>query len=548
MKNKHILLSFLALSAIALDSTAAPQLSPVPSPAEPVNLSNITSGDSNGWSGIGRIRGENKSLCTATLIDTRSLGSPTHNDSAYVITSNRCLTTDLEGIYNYIGGTRHNIPSDGYVYFNNFEDAPSRIKKYTFKHIAWQSDESLNLAIIELTAPLSTLLSDGIHPLKLADYSPPTGTEILMFGVPEFSSLHSVSCQQQALVNIATYPWVSTNVLANQCATLTPGALGGPVLNKKTNELISVLIASTHATTPDKKCLTGSPCELENNLTLWKPDTHYTRPVSFLNQCFVQGKLDAVRPECGLYKLTSIVLNDGQLPPAKILEKLNTENRWQPETFKLNLTSDAPYLRYKYTHDATECRSGHEYSPIIEGNLATIDFTLDNTTGMHALCILGVESHEDSLTNAQYDGAKVIAIERIKANPAQTPQMTVIPHKAAGGFYAVNWDYSSPLLNRYEVKYGPAESTDCATPEGYNEIPGFEKRVRDDAPWEQLYEHKDHPDNPDWILIKKSRQQLSSEHFSRRFFPEHHAITLCTVLFNQENQRSEPRVDILRPR
>lgn len=536
MKNPLLLFLLLALNATSFNVQAN-----TPAPLEQVIF------PMNAWTGIGRLRSDDKSFCTASLLDTRGHETPTASAPAYVITSQRCLDTTVYGTYTYPGGIQHNTPLTGHVYFNNFDSTPSLIKKYAVKTIAWQSDESMSLAIIELEAPLSALLDDGIQPLKIARDTPPKNTEIRMLGVPDFSSLYSSTCTQQAAVDIAAYPWVSNDMLSNQCASFTQGGHGAPVLNKATHELISLSITNTHGFSPDEKCLEVSPCELMGGKSLWSPDTHYTRPVAFLNQCFARGVLAVSRPECALHKLNSVVIDEAQLPPARIMQKLNADEKSTPDTFKINLTTDTPYFRYKYTHSAAECRNGQQYSQITDATQTSVDFTLDDKIGMHLLCILGVDSHEDRPTTAQYRAAKIIAIERIAASPAQAPHMLLEAYSYNDQYHSVYWYYDSPFLDHYEIKYGPIESTDCANPEGYAEIPGFEERLRNDGPWEKLYEHKDHPTHPELILIKRPRHELNEDNYGEWIKPGDQILKLCTVLFNQENQRSEPRVDILRP-
>lgn len=548
MKYTLLFFALIVLNATSFSSIANTQTPIVlPAPANPLKLSNQPSDTTHTWTGIGRIMGPNNASCTASLLDTRIEGAQTSTSPAYVITSHRCLNTSLTGNYIYPGGVQQNTASQGNVYFNKFDNTLSNIKKYAFDHIVWQSDEGTNLAIIELQAPLSTLLADGIQPLKIAANSPPAGTEILMLGIPGFDSLHSTSCTQLASADIITHPWVSTQLLTNQCAPLTRSGFGGPVLNKATNELVSVLVASTHGAKPAEKCLVGSPCELEAGTSVLKPDTHYTRPVSFLNHCFVQGLLDANRPACGLYKLTSVRLNGTHLPPTQIMEILDPIKRLTPEKFELSLTVDAPYFRYKYAHTANECHTAEQYSEIIERTSPHIDFTLNNQTGMHMLCVIGIDSHEDRATYARLQAAKIITIERIKASPAQAPKMTLTTHKNNGAYYAAHWDYTSPFLKRYETKYGPIESTDCASPDEYAETPGLEVRRRDTGPWERIYEHTDHPTDPELILIKRNNTQLTAEHYIKFIYPEDAVFKLCTVMINTEGQRSEPRTDILKP-
>lgn len=547
MNNKLQHLLLMTLVSVSLTATGAPPERPEDIlPVGIVKLSDHPESRSRTWTGIGRLRGENTAFCTASLIDTRNTPLATATTPAYVITSHRCLNTKNYGEYTYAGGTRHNTSMQGTLFFNNFDNTLGDVKSYEFKRVAWQSDGGLNLAIIELDTTLSELMAKGIQPLKIAQRTPPTGTEILTLGIPEFSNLHAMHCTQLAPVDVASYPWVGAKVLGNQCADLTHGGLGGPVLSKFSNELISLVVANNHGANPDNKCLANAPCELRANTAHWRPDTHYTQPVSFLNQCFVEGKLAADTPACDLYKLTSVAVEPARQPPARVFEKGLTEKETGPDTFDVGVTVDSPLYRYKYTHDAKACRDGSHYSQAMSAKDATINFTLNNQVGLHMLCIVGVESHEDRLTSAQFDAAKIITVERIEIQP-QVPSLQIDRYRHYREQYVAHWNHNIPLLDHYKIKFGPYESTDCKTPEGYAELLDYEERPRDSGPWESIYPHKDHPTDASLILIKQTKEQLIDGYYSKIISSGENALTLCTVSYNLKKEPSQPRMDILRP-
>lgn len=109
------------------------------------------------------------------------------------------------------------------------------------------------------------------------------------------------------------------------------------------------------------------------------------------------------------------------------------------------------------------------------------------------------------------------------------------------------WTGIGRLRGHYKIKYGPYESTDCANTEGYIEIPDHEERARDSGPWEELYLHKEHPSNPELILVKETQEQLVDGTYTKIIRPKESVIKLCTLAFNLNDEASEPRTDILRP-
>ena len=210
--------AWLALCCISVSAMADAPRHPIETiPIGSVELSEHPDHRSRTWTGVGRLRGDNTSFCTATLIDTRSESNPEGNSPAYIITNQRCLNTKGHGEYKYPGGIQTNHAFQGNIYFNNFHNTLGALKAHTLKKVTWQSNEGLNIAIVELNTSLSTLIAEGIHPLKIANRTPVTGDEILTLGIPEFKNLHATHCTQMPAVDIATYPWVSTNLLKAGC-------------------------------------------------------------------------------------------------------------------------------------------------------------------------------------------------------------------------------------------------------------------------------------------------------------------------------------------
>ena len=548
MTNNWIYPIGLALCSLSLTALADIQRQPIDTiPKGAVQLSERPDNRSRTWTGIGRLRANNTSFCTATLIDNRNKNSASEKTPSYILTSHRCLNTKAHGNYEYPGGIQANQPITGSIYFNNFDNTLGDLKEYSLKRVVWESNEGLNIALIELDAPLATLIADGIYPLKIANRTPPTGTEVITLGIPEFSNLHAVHCTQLSSVDIATHPWVSTQLLKNKCSSLTSGANGGPVVSRADNQLISVLVASSHGALLKNRCLSDAPCELMGSATVWSPDTHYTRPVSFLNQCFKDGVFTTTDPECDLYQLTSVKLEGNKNLPARILEILPTENDVPPDSYTLEFKVDASHFRYKYTHEASSCGSGENYSQALPSTQTSVRWELDKKLGMHLLCIIAVDSTRSRPTNAQFDNAKIIAIERTPAHPIDKPIVQIKSYKNAVEYYATLWFFDPLIVKRYEIKYGPFNETDCSRPEGYYDLPDWETFTRSSGPWDEIYTHKDHPTDPNLILIKRTVEQLDGNSFDKVIRMPRTAIKLCTVLYNAKDIASEPREDILKP-
>ena len=541
------ILSTLALNAIADTSPSDTKHSL----ADLVNLSDVPGHPSTLWTGIGRLRSSRNSYCTATLIDTRNTAAYSDSAPAYIITSQRCLNTDSAGEYSYYGGIQRNVHAVGMVHFNNFENKLGQTKSYAFKKIAWQSDLNLDIALIELKAPLSQLIRAGVHPLKIAPTTPPSGTEIIAFGIPKRSHLSASQCTQLPAVAIASAPWVNTNVLANNCADITHGGRGGPVLDKASNELISVTVASTYAKNGNEKCLDLAPCEIKEGESHWSANTHYSAPVSFLNTCFSQGELDADALNCDLNNRLSIVFDHGQQLPARLLEKVATDKAPEPDTFNIPFTVKTPFYRYKYTHNLAACQTAHGYSAQTPSVSAIINLKVDNRVGMHFLCIIGQPEADSALTAVQLNNAKIMATDRYASTANITPADYVHRQSTNSDKYSISFTHVSPFFERIVYKYGHYDELDCTDLQGYITLfpigyDGYRLPVGDQYPdlvgvnlpeYSTLMIPPTNPTEASWF----------GQTVKINITVKDHAIKVCTISYNRESIAMTPLTYVIKP-
>jgi len=518
------------------------------SPSGRVQRSNPLNTHAPAWAGIGRLQNSRYSYCSATLIDTRTTEASSANSPAYIITSQHCFNTDHTDKYSYFGGIQRDIPTRGKVHFNKFEDTRELIKSYTLKKIAWQSDRGFDLAIIELDKPLAHLINAGIEPLKIALETPPTGTAITALGIPKKSHLHATHCTQLPFVSVASHPWVGTGLLANKCTDLTPGARGGPVLDKTTNELVSVMVATSHGANANEKCLSLSPCELKDDQSQWNPNTYYTRPVSFLNHCFTDGTFTPDSNRCELKKLPSLWVKNGHYPAARILEKTTAGPDTHHDTVDIALSLKTPFYRYHYTHDINSCLSEDQYSQSISSNEGRLKFTLDDATGMHYACVIGVSSEEAPPPTNVYTSAKIIAIERFEATAQLNPDITIERESKNSDLFYVSFKHVSPFFEHFTVKAGDYATTDCSSAEGYAAIfpADFDgnRLTYDTNPNFLEITYQGHLRVP---RIRTSDAPWFGQTITREFTAKEQAIKVCAISYNREKVPMAAQTYILKP-
>lgn len=479
------------------------------------------------WTGVGRIRNEAQTLCTATLLDTRDEAG--QSGPAYVVTSSHCL-------HRVNGVVQKDLPMKGSISFNYFDDTLERIKTYPLKTLKWGSSQGVDLAIIELDATLSSLLNNGITPVKLAKEVPADGNDILVLAAPAWDTLHLSACTQQTSRELVEQPFVWRITMKNQCKGVRLGSFGGPLLDRASNTLFGILSTSTAGQSEEHKCQRDAPCEILDGTPSWHEDTNYGSPVTFLNRCFVAGVLQADVEQCDLFPTTSITFENPEPIQQYYVKKPGGRGKDITPTWNLAFKVNTPFYRYKTTRRAADCENPALYSAPIDARGARINDAIGPQTGMHMLCIIGVDSPEHPATSGMMRNALTLAVELAQPGPARTPDLSILldPHTLQG--YTLAWKLAPPFMSRYTYKYGPAATTDCLRPVDYLPIPHPPvPEEEDDEPIDIVYPLNDAP-------------QGAGDKFVRLVSVNHQPVKVCTYAFDQADQPSTLRVDLLKPR
>lgn len=529
MNIPHLAISALLLgclsSALAAPPTDFGEGLRATSPARP--LTNARRQHAH-WNGVGRIRNEAQTLCTASLLDTRD----EHGKSgpAYVVTSSHCL-------HRLNGAVQKDLPIKGSISFNYFDDTLESLKTYPLKTLKWGSSQGVDLAVVELHSSLAELIKAGIHPLKLAEEVPADGTEILALAAPEWDTLHLSACTQQTSRELLEQPFVWRVTMKNQCQGITRGGFGGPLLDRASNTLFGVLSTSTHGQPEERKCQRDAPCEVNHGIPTWHAETNYGSPVTFLNRCFVGGVLRADSEQCDLYPITSISFNNPEPIQQYFVRKPGGKSQDIVPRWSLTFTTNSPFYRYKTTRRAIDCENPALYSSPIKAENAYINDAIGPQAGVHMLCIVGVKSAEQQVTHGMMRNALTLAVELAEPGPARTPNLTISLDKQGLAAYTVVWNLASPFMHRYRYKYGPAATTDCLRPVDYLPIPppAVVEEEDDDEVIDLVHPLNDYPGMP-------------LEKYARLITVRDTPYKICTYAYDQADQPSTLRVDLLKPR
>ncbi|MEE5057025.1 trypsin-like peptidase domain-containing protein [Pseudomonas alliivorans] len=450
----------------------------------------------NHWNGIGRMESMENRMCTAVLIDTRT---DTNVDApAYVLSSGHCT-------YVQPGQAATDLEIEGHVEFNYFKDIPpGKRPVYPLKKIHWSSMRGVDLALLELQAPLSRLLEDGITPMKLSGTAAQTGSEVLSVSAPLAPNGHTLrlsACEVDAVVNIIEHPYAWNANLRNRCEDVLPGSSGSPLIDRHTNTIIGIMGTGTRGATEQSRCFADSPCEVSDGKATWSADTTYASPIDVLHACFVEGVFERSLPTCRLQTDARVTLPNPSYQKHMIRLERDAQGAVIAPRWDMKFTINTSQFKFKTTRNPSQCREPDGYRSSRDARTAHINSVIGTEPGLYSLCIVGHNGNEGDLPGVR-ENAFIHSVELVDSGTTPAPAVTVT--QLDTGKYHVAFTRSLPTHASHAFKFGAPDSTDCADPKGYKTV-------------------------------------YYNFNISPRLLP----ATLCTVAKDASGQASEPRVDSL---
>lgn len=340
------------------------------------------------WSGIGRLTHRSGASCNAALLDTRNSQGKAIGP-AYLITSGHCV------VYEY-GTARTNVPIEANITFNYFHDVPEQQLTFPVRTALWSSMVGTDLAVIEVDASLATMIKRGIKPLKLAAHQSNDSRDVLNIGAPTGlpeKGLRMSACSEHPAGSFTGHEGVFPDALRNRCDAIGEGSSGSPMLDRSNSEITSIVgkYALPADQTSQPQCRDSGTCEAATY--------NYSYAANFLHYCFINGRFDGNSTNC-LLQPVDIAIEE----PWNIRSHVYKERRTGQEsilpTWNYRFSISSPFYRYKTTRHAKDCRIPNHYSAAFDSAMPYINRTIGPQTGVHVLCIIGVDSAEQPITTA----------------------------------------------------------------------------------------------------------------------------------------------------
>lgn len=444
------------ISALIACTLTAAILSPTsyaytaPDSPEPVLLSN-SDGQYNHWNGIGQMIKNGARYCTASLLDTRGTTNST-TGPAYILTNGHCASIT--------SGTSTNAPYKGQMQFGFFHDTQEGAKRYDIDKVNWASLANADVAILELTTSLETLLKEGVTPLKLAPKPPTSPGLVHVVGAPSMApGLWLSTCTlEPSRTTLVKYMTVHTDYQKHDCKGIAPGSSGSPVIDGATGEITGVLSGTTYGISPDDLCFWHALCGNNKTKSILPDQASHSFPVDYLSHCFSSGRFNIDAQRCTLkpnFNFKSETNTDIALHRKPI------DRHEKTPTWGVDFSMSTPFYRFKTVRDAHACYLSDQYSGVISTTHARIDAEIGREEGLYYLCLLGVESAEQRPSTGLRRNTQILTARLVEPATTQPAEPTFILEPF--GYYLgvkLREEKSRSIWTQYYV--GPAGETDCS--------------------------------------------------------------------------------------
>lgn len=406
------------------------------------------------FSGIGRSQGG--LACTAVLLDLGGSASA----PAYAVTNGHCTGWwDSHAVFE-----AQDVGMPAHVIFNYFVDSLTEQQRVPVLSVAYSTMSGTDLAVMELDATVGELKKAGLHPVQVADDVPPAGAAIKWVGAPLPTENEPVEYLRRGECTLGgTYPliefdWYWRAGLETNCADVASGASGSPLLNASGR---AFALVNTMVEEPaDGSCYLGQPCAILPSGVRRLAQRVYAMPIVDLPDCFAHGVIRLDLPSCTFERGHAAI---GSPAPFRYIAQGSAGSaRWSVAMDR----DEAPFYRYKAgLAGRVDCANEEGYGAAVSSTVEPrIDSPIGDDEGIYLLC---VETGDTADLLAAGRNVTVFVAE-VDGTPPPLPLPVLHNETPDGGQFHVKVIH--PTYERYRQKSGPAQTTDCSSPEGYERV------------------------------------------------------------------------------
>ncbi|SOE16208.1 Trypsin-like peptidase domain-containing protein [Streptomyces sp. 2323.1] len=411
--------------------------------------------------------------CTATVVAASAEPAPAQK--ALVLTNGHCVRDTL--------GTNEVVADqpapEGWSFTPAFfHDNTAEHKTFGVERVEYATMKDTDVAVLRLSVTYGDLAQLDVTPRTLSPTGTPArGTRLEaahapIIGVPDDERfLRLSSCQVTGSdVSVHEYTWLWKGFARTDCRGVSGGSSGGPVTTATDNRLVGLI--NTVATPGYLGCGLGRPCEgSAHGLVVPADDSVYVTPVDAVASCLDRTGLRLHRNGCRL---------DPGIQVNVQFSGTETQSHTPegPARWDAHITAGGgghqSYVAFKTgPFGATDCTNPQGYGRPQRLGKGGADYArlLPTQDNLYVLCAAGGPDATfqgagwtASLTHPSYAYARID-----NTPPTVEPSLDIQKFgEGSDADYRVRPVFDLWELTSFEIKYGPAATTDCADLSGYH--------------------------------------------------------------------------------
>lgn len=399
--------------------------------------------------------------CTASVVAGSATPDPGH--AALVLTSGHCvLGQDAVPNQVVVEGV---VPAHMRFTPAFFQDAQAVHLPVRVADVPYATTKGMDVAVLRLDVTYGDLKALGIVPLVPASPAIVGGLPVELAHVPARDVpvperfLRLSSCNAREPTRLFEGERFFLHESGTDCAGVSGGSSGAPVLRRGSSELIGIL--GTMVDPRFDGCGFDRPCELAGRQSRSRAGASYHSLVGSLRAAFrTDGSWDPKELDRGDgVRLERTV---GQYTRSQVME----EGEPEPARWGVIVADDTRWIRYKQGDAATvDCADIHGYSePFIARELPMNRLPVPAEEGVYAMCVIGQMGIDNDWQAPEHASVLLRVID--DTPPAAVPEFEILEDTDAAWVVGID----SPYVSAPMVKVGRLATTDCADPARYRAI------------------------------------------------------------------------------
>lgn len=453
MRKPSWLIPLVAVTGLCSFATSASTLSSV---GDASLLPSLTSAK---YRAVGKLQAA--SSCTATLV--AGSVAPSSGAAALVLTAGHCVGGDFDANEVRVDQAAR----DGWRFTPAyFRDNQAEHRDIAVDRVLYATMKGVDVAVLRLKTTYGELAAMGVRPLTLVVRAQSEGLPVELVHVPvsgiadddRFLRLSRCVAGGRTPIFEGNRPWYWPTASMTRCAGVAGGSSGAPVLLSGTAGVLGVM--GTKVDPSLMGCGLNRPCEAANGPAFSREGANYFHPLTVIANALRAdggwdiGSLDkggGVAIDRSVHWTTTSQASDG--------------GRATPARWGLRIADGTRWIRYKTGPAATlDCDTADGYGPAMDAAAQPLDgLAVPSPEGVYAMCVLG---RRDAGSAWQHPTHATRILRQIDDTAPTNGPMIVQYGETSDSWlvYGKNRSYETTSL---EIKYGPRDTTDCGSAEGY---------------------------------------------------------------------------------